>query len=78
MPRNVARTSSARTGFKTPLAACAFEIEDSLRTRGATLSVSASVELVRAGALPRYEMKGQLVKRAYEDKTAVAAEARQA
>jgi phenylacetate-CoA ligase len=31
-----------------------------------TLSVSASVELVRAGTLPRYEMKGQLVKRAYE------------
>jgi len=44
----------------------------------ATLSVSASVELVRAGTLPRYEMKGQLVKRAYEDKTAVAAEARRA
>jgi phenylacetate-CoA ligase len=31
-----------------------------------TLSVSAAVELVRAGTLPRYEMKGQLVKRAYE------------
>ena len=35
----------------------------------AGLGVSASVELVRAGGLPRYEMKGQLVKRAYEDKT---------
>jgi len=41
----------------------------------ATLSVSASVELVRAGKLPRYEMKGQLVKRAYE--TAMPVEARQ-
>jgi phenylacetate-coenzyme A ligase PaaK-like adenylate-forming protein len=51
------------------------EIERKIK---ATLSVSASVELVRAGALPRYEMKGQLVKRVYEDKTAVAAEARQA
>jgi len=33
---------------------------------------------VRAGSLPRYEMKGQMVKRAYEDKAAMAAEARQA
>jgi len=32
----------------------------------ALLSVSASVELVSAGTLPRYEMKGQLVKRTYE------------
>jgi phenylacetate-CoA ligase len=37
----------------------------------ATLSVPASVEPVRAGTLPRYEMKGQLVKRAYEEKAAV-------
>jgi phenylacetate-CoA ligase len=34
----------------------------------ATLSISTSVVPVPAGALPRYEMKGQLVKRAYEDK----------
>ncbi len=34
----------------------------------ATLSISALVVPVRAGTLPRYEMKGQLVKRAYEDK----------
>jgi len=37
----------------------------------ATLSVSASLELVPAGTLPRYEMKGQLVKKAYEAATAV-------
>jgi phenylacetate-CoA ligase len=37
----------------------------------ATLSISASIEAVRAGTLPRYEMKGQLVKKAYEDKIAV-------
>jgi phenylacetate-CoA ligase len=37
----------------------------------ATLSVSASVELVRPGTLPRYEMKGQLVRRAYEEKTGI-------
>ncbi len=35
------------------------EIERKIR---ATLTVSASVELVPAGTLPRYEMKGQLVK----------------
>jgi phenylacetate-CoA ligase len=40
------------------------------------LSVSASVELVRAGTLPRYEMKGQLVRKAYEDKAFVAVETR--
>jgi phenylacetate-CoA ligase len=44
----------------------------------ALLSVSASVELVGAGTLPRYEMKGQLVKRTYEEKTPIAAEARHA
>jgi len=33
----------------------------------ATLSISASVVPVPAGALPRYEMKGQLVKKTYED-----------
>jgi hypothetical protein len=42
----------------------------------ALLSVSASVELVSAGTLPRYEMKGQLVKRTYEEKAPLAAEAR--
>jgi len=32
----------------------------------AALSVAASVELVPAGTLPRYEMKGQLVRKSYE------------
>lgn len=35
------------------------------------LSVSASVDLVSAGSLPRYEMKGQLLKRAYESRAVV-------
>jgi phenylacetate-CoA ligase len=39
----------------------------------ANLGVAASVELVRAATLPRYEMKGQLVKRAYEDRKEIAA-----
>lgn len=39
------------------------------------LSVSASVELVGAGTLPRYEMKGQLVKKTYEEKAPIAADA---
>ncbi len=43
----------------------------------AILSVSAAVELVPAGTLPRYEMKGQLVKRVYVDKAGLATEARQ-
>ncbi len=38
----------------------------------ATLNIPASVETVHAGMLPRYEMKGQLVRRAYEDKAKVA------
>jgi len=42
----------------------------------ATLNVPASVKLVRAGALPRYEMKGQLVNKVYEAKAAVTAETR--
>jgi phenylacetate-CoA ligase len=33
----------------------------------ATLSISARIELVRAATLPRYEMKGQLVRKAYEN-----------
>jgi phenylacetate-CoA ligase len=37
----------------------------------AVLNVPALVEPVHAGTLPRYEMKGQLVKRAYEDKIIV-------
>jgi len=43
----------------------------------AILSVSAAIELVPAGTLPRYEMKGQLVKRVYVDKAGLATEARQ-
>jgi phenylacetate-CoA ligase len=41
------------------------EIEKKIK---ATLSISSSVELVSPGTLPRYEMKGQLVKKAYESK----------
>jgi phenylacetate-CoA ligase len=41
----------------------------------AALGVPASVELQGAGTLPRFEMKGQLVRRAYENKAAVSAEA---
>ena len=44
------------------------EIERKIKAK---LSISASVELVSSGKLPRYEMKGQLVKRAYEDKTGI-------
>ena len=33
----------------------------------AALSIAASVDFVPAGKLPRYEMKGQLVKRTYEN-----------
>jgi phenylacetate-CoA ligase len=44
------------------------EIEKRIK---ATLSIPCSVELVVAGTLPRYEMKGQLVKKAYESKGAV-------
>jgi phenylacetate-CoA ligase len=44
------------------------EIERKIK---ATLTVPASVDLVPAGTLPRYEMKGQLVKKAYESKAAV-------
>jgi phenylacetate-CoA ligase len=51
-----------------PAASAALKLEIERKIK-ATLSVSASVELVLAGTLPRYEMKGQLVKRAYEDKT---------
>jgi phenylacetate-CoA ligase len=32
----------------------------------ATLTVPAALDLVPAGTLPRYEMKGQLVRKAYE------------
>jgi len=44
------------------------EIEKRIK---ATLSIPCSVELVVAGTLPRYEMKGQLVKKVYENKGAV-------
>jgi phenylacetate-CoA ligase len=53
-----------------PAASAALKLEIERKIK-ATLSVSASVELVRAGALPRYEMKGQLVRRAYEEKTGI-------
>jgi len=43
------------------------EIEHKIK---AVLTVPASVDLVAAGTLPRYEMKGQLVKKAYESKAA--------
>ena len=41
------------------------EIEKKIK---ATLSIASAVELVPAGTLPRYEMKGQLIKKAYETK----------
>jgi len=50
-------------GRSADVAALGSEIERKIK---ATLTVSASVELVPAGTLPRYEMKGQLVKKAYE------------
>ena len=43
------------------------EIEREIK---AVLTVSASVDLVAAGTLPRHEMKGQLLKRAYESRAA--------
>src|SRR5437773_4774728 len=50
------------------LTALRTEIERKIK---AVLTVSASVNLVAPGTLPRYEMKGQLVKKAYENKVAV-------
>ena len=44
------------------------EIEKKIK---ATLTVSASVTLVAPGTLPRYEMKGQLVRRSYENPESV-------
>ena len=44
------------------------EIEKKIK---AALSVSSSVDLVPAGTLPRFEMKGQLIRRAYEGKAAI-------
>jgi AMP-binding enzyme C-terminal domain len=46
------------------------QIERKLRD---VLTIAASVELVQAGTLPRYEMKGQLVKHLYRDKVQDAA-----
>jgi len=34
----------------------------------AVLTVSAAVELVPAGTLPRFEMKGQLIRKLYEER----------
>ncbi len=45
------------------------ELKDEIERRvRAVLTVAASVELVAAGTLPRYEMKGQLVKHLYQSK----------
>jgi len=46
------------------LAELKLAIERRIKT---TLGIPAAVEAVRAGTLPRYEMKGQLVKKAYEN-----------
>src|SRR6266852_2291813 len=43
------------------------EIESKIK---AVLTVPASIDLVAAGTLPRFEMKGQLVKKGYESKAA--------
>jgi phenylacetate-CoA ligase len=50
------------------LAALKAEIEKKIKS---ALSIPVSVELVAPGALPRYEMKGQLIKKAYEGKVGV-------
>lgn len=50
-------------GAPPDLAALRTEIERKIK---ATLTVAASVDLVPAGTLPRYEMKGQLIKKGYE------------
>jgi phenylacetate-CoA ligase len=52
-------------GNPSNLEALKHEIEQKIK---ATLSIAASVTLVAPGALPRYEMKGQLVRKAYENK----------
>ena len=46
------------------------QIERKLRD---VLTIAASVELVQAGTLPRYEMKGQLVKHLYQNTAQVPA-----
>jgi phenylacetate-CoA ligase len=58
----------AEHGAASDLAALKTEIEKKIK---AALSIPASVELVAPGTLPRYEMKGQLIKKAYEGKAAV-------
>jgi phenylacetate-CoA ligase len=40
------------------------EIERKIKT---TLTVPATVDLVPAGTLPRFEMKGQLIRKTYEE-----------
>ena len=55
---------SAEFGEAPPdLAQLKKEIETKIRP---VLTVSSSVELVPRGTLPRFEMKGQLVKKLYE------------
>jgi phenylacetate-CoA ligase len=40
------------------------KVEDKIK---AVLSVSSAVQLVPAGTLPRFEMKGQLIRKLYEE-----------
>jgi phenylacetate-CoA ligase len=40
------------------------KVEDKIKS---VLTVSATVQLVPAGTLPRFEMKGQLIRRLYEE-----------
>ena len=55
----------AEFGAESDLPELKSEIEKKIK---ATLSIASAVELVPAGTLPRYEMKGQLIKKAYETK----------
>jgi phenylacetate-CoA ligase len=48
------------------LVALKSEIERKIK---AALTVPASLELVSPGTLPRYEMKGQLIRKAYETRS---------
>jgi phenylacetate-CoA ligase len=59
----VASTSNGATVGSPAALGLKSEIEKKIK---AVLSVSAAVELVPAGSLPRYEMKGQLVRKLYE------------
>jgi phenylacetate-CoA ligase len=64
-PLKVVAEHSASAGN---LAELKHEIEKRIK---ATLTITASLTLVPAGTLPRYEMKGQLVKKSYESKAVV-------